>query len=168
MPNINITVRNKVAAQTDRTVYVCGNSDYTVVFDFDDEWKAQNIKTARFIVNGKPIDVVIDGNTCAVPILLDARCFFVGVFAGNLRTTTSARVLARKSCLSEEGWPTPPPENVYNQIIELINSGGTGGGMPDVDEIDALAALMDTETVNPIADENGAIYIDKAGNIYSF
>lgn len=35
-------------------------------------------------------------------------------------------------------------------------------------KMDALTALMDTGTVDPMADENGAVYTDEAGNIYSF
>lgn len=166
MTTINISVRRRIVAQTDRTIYVCGNSDYFVVFDFDDEWQDINYKTARFIVNGKPIDVVIEGNVCRVPVLLDAHCFFVGVFAGDLRTTTSARILARKSCLSDDGWPVPPPPDVYNQIMDKLNH--MGGGMPDVDEVDALSALIDTGTVDPAADETGAVYVDGTENLYSF
>lgn len=166
MPDIHISVRNKIAAQTDRIQYVCGNSDYRLVFDFDDEWEGYDVKTACFVVNGKPIHYPFEGNICPVPVLMDAFCFFVGVFSGNLRTTTSARITARKSCLGNDGWPTPPPPDTYNQLIELINN-MEGGGMPDVTEDDALAVLMQTDTVQPITDGTGTIFTDADGSIYS-
>ena len=52
MPNISITVKNKVA-RADRVIIVCDNSDYTAVFDFDDEWSAYDTKTARVVSCGK-------------------------------------------------------------------------------------------------------------------
>ena len=58
MPNISITVKNKVA-RADRVIIVCDNSDYTAVFDFDDEWSAYDTKTARFVSCGKYTDVVL-------------------------------------------------------------------------------------------------------------
>lgn len=54
-----------------------------------------------------------------------------------------------------------------SRILALEQNGGSGGGTPDVDELDALSALMDTGVIDPAADENGALYIDDAGNIYS-
>lgn len=35
---LKVTVRNKIA-EDDGTRIVCGNSDYTVHFDLDEEWK---------------------------------------------------------------------------------------------------------------------------------
>lgn len=38
MPNINISVKNKIAEVTDKSPFiVCGNSDYVIVFDLDEE-----------------------------------------------------------------------------------------------------------------------------------
>lgn len=165
MPVINISVRDKIAKQTDRTVYVCGNSDYTIKFDFDPEWDAYSIKTARISFNGHPLDVAFEGNECIIPVITGTYRFDVGVFAGDLHTTTAARVSCKKSALCADGYPVPPPPDIYNQIMEMLNH--MGGGMPDVDEVDALTALMDTGTVDPAADENGAVYTDDFGNIYS-
>lgn len=46
---ITITVLDKVATAQGSEKIVCGNSDYVAVFAFDDEWAAQDAKTARFI-----------------------------------------------------------------------------------------------------------------------
>lgn len=99
MPNINITVREKIAHTISDTCIVCGNSDYVAVFDFDAEWDAYETKTARFIWGGTFTDVPFTGNECPVPVILDAVSVLVGVYAGELRTTTAAAVEVRRSIL---------------------------------------------------------------------
>ena len=48
---INVEVRNKIAV-AEQATYICGNSDFVVAFDFDDEWKEHDKKTARFVSLG--------------------------------------------------------------------------------------------------------------------
>lgn len=99
MPNINITVREKIAHTILDTCIVCGNSDYVAIFDFDAEWDAYEVKTARFIWGGTYTDVAFAGNECPVPVIPDAVSVLVGVYAGELRTTTAAAVEVRRSIL---------------------------------------------------------------------
>ena len=99
MPNINITVREKIAHTISDTCIVCGNSDYVAVFDFDAEWDAYEVKTARFIWGGTFTDVPFTGNECPVPVIPDAVSVLVGVYAGDLHTTTAAAVEVRRSIL---------------------------------------------------------------------
>lgn len=104
MPNINITVAEKIATNTTPgVVIVCGNSDYKVSFAFDDEWAAETNKVARFVYykDGLSLyqDVALIGNTVAVPVLSNINSVLVGVYAGNLRTTTPAKVLCDRSIL---------------------------------------------------------------------
>lgn len=120
---INITVRNKVAVNPAQDRYVCGNSDYEVHFDFDAEWNAHETKTARFIKeDGTPYDVVFSGNVCPVPVISDTYKLQVGVYAGNLSTTTAAYVPCKKSILCGGGVPAAPADDVYNQIMAKLNS----------------------------------------------
>lgn len=91
MKYVNIAVRNKIArTDEEQAQIVCGNSDYTIKFDFDEEWGAETVKTARFIFasNGKYIDVQFSGDECHMPVISDTTSVLVGVFAGNLCTTT--------------------------------------------------------------------------------
>ena len=71
--NIKIQVIDKKAILTGTPVIVCGNSDYTVTFTFDDEWSQTGSRTARFVYvkDGKVQheDKVFLGNVVAVPIL---------------------------------------------------------------------------------------------------
>ena len=121
MPNINITVREKIAHTIGNPHIVCGNSDYIAVFDFDAEWDTYETKTARFIWNGKYTDVVFAGSECPVPVILDAFGVLVGVYAGDLHTTTAATVDTEKSILCRNGLPADPPPDVYAQIIAQLN-----------------------------------------------
>lgn len=120
MKTIKVTVRDKIALAS-AVEYVCGNSDFVVEFDFDAEWDAHDIKTARFVYNGTYTDVVFSGNQCPVPVISNTAAVKIGVFAGNLQTTTPAYVDAKKSILCENGAPADPPADVYNQIIDLAN-----------------------------------------------
>lgn len=121
MPEMmNITVRNKIATKTDNVAYVCGNSDYVINFDFDSEWDAYDTKTARFAHDGQHTDVVFAGNQCNVPIITNTYAFHVGVFAGDLHTTTAARVPCRKSILCGSGAPANHTPDVYDQLMERM------------------------------------------------
>lgn len=119
---IEITIKGKVARQTNKTLYICGNSDFVVNFDFDEEWNEFGIKTARFIHNAGYTDVVFEGNQCPVPIISNTHNIKVGVFTGNLRTTTPAYISAMRSILCGSGSPAPPSDDVYNQIMDGLNN----------------------------------------------
>ena len=138
MPDINILVRNKVAT-AGSVEYVCGNSDFTAVFDFDAEWDAYEAKTARFSYNGGYTDVVFTGSQCAIPIINNTYAFHVGVYAGNLHTTTPARVPCKKSILCGSGFQIDPPVNVYNQIMEQLQKAiATNAGISDISKISTV------------------------------
>lgn len=129
MPTIQIAVKNKIAASPVAQL-VCGNSDYQFEFLFDADWDSFPVKTARFVWNGQQQDVVFEGNTCTAPVISNATTCLVGVYAGDLRTTTPALVGCRKSVLCEGGVPADPAPNVYAQIMEMLNKGGVANGIP--------------------------------------
>lgn len=120
MKDIRISVRNKIALNRENDTYVCGNTDYKVVFDFDAEWDDSQIKTARFKYNGVYQEVVFTGNECPVPLIRDARMIHVGVYAGNLRTSTPAVVIAARSILCGDEPHQEPEQDAYNQLVALV------------------------------------------------
>ena len=126
MPNIKILINGKKATVEGSPVIICGNSDYTVTFTFDDDWGAVDVKTARFVyVKAGEVqheDRVFSGDTVAVPILSDVAFVKVGVFAGDLCTTTPARVLCDASILCGSGAPQDPTPDVYHQIMEMLDA----------------------------------------------
>ena len=156
---IEVEIKNKKAVRTNDTAYVCDNSDFTVVFSFDEEWDEFDVKTARFAYDGKHQDVVFTGTECEMPIISNTKLISVGVFSGDLHTTTPAQIVANKSILGVSGTPEPPSEDVYSQIIELINNGIGGGGSVVVDDV------LDIESKNPISNSAVAYEID---NIHGF
>lgn len=121
MKTINVTVRDKIASAVGDIVYICGNSDYIINFDFDAEWDDYDVKTARFVHDGSYIDVVFTGNQCDMPVIHKAYGIYVGVYAGDVRTTTPAHIPSAASILSADGTPDEPPEDVYAQITALCN-----------------------------------------------
>lgn len=119
---ITVTVRDKIATG-DGSKIVCGNSDYIVHFDLDEEWSAYEAKTARFKWGGKYEDIVFKGNECPLPVLKNTLGLKVGIFAGDLRSTTDAVFDCNLSTLCESGAPADPSPDVYAQLMELINAG---------------------------------------------
>lgn len=117
---IDVTIKDKVASCSGAR-YVCGNSDYVIHFDFDDEWTEFETKTARFKCEKGYVDVVFSGDVCAVPVITDTDLFSVGVYAGNIHTTTPAYVRAYKSILCGDMSPYDPPDDVYHQIMDMLN-----------------------------------------------
>lgn len=128
---INITIKEKIAKLAEKAVIICGNSDYIINCSFDDEWAQYKVKTARIICNGKYTDVVFEGNSFALPTISNATGVFIGVFAGDLHTTTPAFISAEKSILCSEGTPSEPTPDVYAQIMEMMNDGRLKGDKGD-------------------------------------
>ena len=137
--NFKIKIKNKEASTVAGCI-VCGNSDYTITFVFDSEWAGLQYKTARFVyAEGDKIrhqDVGFSGNTVEVPVFRNITEVFVGVFSGEICTTTPARIVCKKSILcGDTSIPEPPSPDVYAQIVELINTKISG-----VSELPAVSA----------------------------
>ena len=133
MPEIQIDIADKIAQVRGNPVIVCGNSDYTVTFTFDAEWDAYDAKTARFVryQNGIPVytDVLFTGNTVNVPALYDTHEAAVGVYAGDIRTSTPARVQCMPCITGDSsGHPVPPPPDVYAQLLVYLEELESGAG----------------------------------------
>lgn len=164
MPRIiDVTIRDKIAV-ADSTVYVCGNSDYTIRFDLDAEWAAYDTKTARFVYGSRYIDVVFDGNECQVPIIANAYGLNVGVFAGNLHTTTPAYIRTERSILCGAGAPAAPSSDVYNEIMDKLNmiSDDIGAAVEDYLEKNPIEGGVDFETDATLTLENGVLSVNTA------
>ena len=159
MPNIQINIKNKVA-RADRAIIVCDNSDYTAVFDFDDEWSAYETKTARFVYCGTYTDVVFPGNECPIPKIQDTRSLTIGVYAGDLHTTTPAYVSCVPSILFGNGVPADPTPDVYAQIMELLNNISLGGN-PATTETPGIIKVGENLKIT----EDGVLSVDTATQV---
>lgn len=114
MKILHVNIANKIATYQKRDGdIVCGNSDYQIQFTFDSEWDAYEEKTARFIWNGHFIDVDFTGDTCDVPIVQNTDKVKIGVYAGQLSTTTSASIGCKPSILCEGAGPSEENDHYY-------------------------------------------------------
>ena len=129
MNEVIIKVVNKVATNaTPNVPIVCGNSTYNVTFDFDEEWAAEDTRVARFVFyKGRKSyfkEQTFSGNTVNVPILSGIDYVLVGVYSGELSTTTPARVICRRSILcdsAEEQIGEDQKKTLQTQIADLGN-----------------------------------------------
>lgn len=153
---IYIGVENKVAQLVDLKQYiVCGNSDYTINFLFDDEWNDHVAKTARFEWGSNSVEVPFTGTQCPCPVITDTIVVKIGVFAGDLDATTPAYVMCRKSILCGSGGHDDPSLDVYNQLMGLLDEMQTGGASPE-DIENAIAAYFEENPVEvPEVDLSG-------------
>ena len=151
--NIYITDRNIRVDNADNQISY--NSDYIAEFHFDDEWNGK-IKTARFVQNGEPFDVVLVNDRCKIPPL-KTGFIRVGVFSDSM-TSTYADVYFKTSIKDGTGNPAEPPEDVVSQLLNLIERGmlkGDPGYTPqkgidywtkeDVENIVNIPARAETE-----------------------
>ena len=117
--NIDITIINNIAT-AENAEYVCDNTEYVARFWFSSEWDAEPVKTARFRFGGNYIDKVFTGYEVKIPRISGVQYMEIGVFAGDLITSTPVIIPCKRSILSGEGSPEPPKEDVYNEIIEVV------------------------------------------------
>lgn len=174
MRTLHINVLDKKATYLSRDGdIVCGNSDYMIEFAFDAEWDGYDEKTARFIWNGQYQDVKFVGTACYVPIVTHTTELRVGVYAGELSTTTSATISCQKSILCDSssrggtviinggGGGTnfifanskeelPDPSTVPENSVAFVPSEDGGGGTVSWNDL----------TDKPFGDENVTIEWD--------
>lgn len=123
MPTINVTVRNRIATAQRWQCIICGNSDYIVDFDLDDEWNDMPNKVAVFVTNTRGNirheRVLFDGSTCGLPVLRGVNMVDIGIEDGDIRTTTPAHVKCEACITDRAGMPQEPENNVYGQILAM-------------------------------------------------
>lgn len=148
--NIKVVVEDRVATTEGDPSFICGNSTYTVTFTFDDEWEDFEVKTALFkwlTADGmKKHEQPFTGDTVEAPVFFDTREVEVGVYAGDLTTTTGAPVRCTPSIRCNAGEDVEPEPDKYDALMDLIKNGvapapnpdgngGTGGGFSPIVEV---------------------------------
>ena len=157
-----VTIRDKIATYAEMRPYVCGNSDYVIHFDMDEEWAAHETKTARFVKdNGAYQDQVFTGNDCPVPVISNTFAIRVGVFAGDLHTTTPAYIPAKKSILCGSSFPADPAPDVYAQLMEHLNQ-IEQNGVSEAEIKAAIKAYLDENPIEGVTPEEVAAEVEKA------
>lgn len=143
---IEIIIREKIARTVDKhTFAVCGNSDYTVKFDFDSEWDSYETKTARFKYNGSYTDVPFSGDTCPMPVITNAYRVEIGVYAGELRTSSPALLPLRRSILDGEETEAEVSHEIKDVFGKML------AGKIDAPQVAQVGEVLTVEEV----DEDG-------------
>jgi len=149
---LTVKVRKKVAQGCGRRI-VCANSDYTVRFDLDEEWSGYAAKTMRVDYgNGTYTDVVFTGETAALPVIRGRRMIRIGLYAGNIHTTTPAAYECEESISDAGGIPAAPEADVYAQLTELLESGKIKGEKGDTGARGPQGEKGDTGAAGPKGD----------------
>lgn len=152
---IEIKVENKRPIVSGSPVIICGNNDYTIGFIFDEEWSEYEVKTARFSYtrNGESLyeDKVFTGTECEIPVLYDIFEVRIGVYAGDIRTTTPAYIPCEKSITCSGGTHEEPDEDVYNQILDLCN--------------EAVSTSRKISSTGMKTDQGGIVFNDIENNV---
>ena len=112
---IVIKVVDKVPIVVSGPQYVvCDNSDYTVVWQLDEEWAQFEHRTMQVnYKDGTYERVLFTGNTCALPAIPVNDWFHVGLFAGDIHTTRPVKLFANRAITTDSGEerdPTPDGE----------------------------------------------------------
>lgn len=126
MPDISIKIRDKIAQTRGDPEIICGNSDYTAVFDFDAAWSDYEAKTARFvwrdILTGRMRykDTLFTGSSVSMPVVYGTYQVLIGVYAGEIRTTTPAVVPCTRCITDDQPAHDPPTDDVYEQLLAYL------------------------------------------------
>lgn len=140
-----INVTNRVATHLKKGgSVVCGNKDYVIEFIFDSEWDGYEKKTARFIWNNKHKDVKFTGNICPMPDVHRTDVVKVGVYAGDLCTTTPASIPCLRSILCGSNAPHEGNEEYYASEAQIA---------AEAAQQSAEAAQAAAETAQAAADQ---------------
>ena len=158
MPDIHITVRERIAQAEGDPEIVCGNSDYTAVFDFDAEWVAYPQKTLRTVWRDTEtgrlvhVDTLFTGSSAALPPVWRTNQTLVGVYAGNIHTTTAAWIPCTACITDAAPHHDDPDDALYRQLLEYLANLDRGGSKPEVVVIatnsvpcDSVPGIIETE-----------------------
>lgn len=114
-------VKDKRVILIDRTMRLVGDNEYEFLFEFDEEWEGK-VKTARFVMGDYMKDIVLNNDKCLIE-----KTFFkggklkVGVYASNVATTVLTQTF-KPSILEESGGEPTVPENLWTQLLEIIDA----------------------------------------------
>lgn len=159
IPEIRITVRDGVAQLEGRPEIICGNSDYTAVFDLDSPWNAYEVRCARFVwrdlTSGRMLyaDVLFEGDTAAVPPVYNTDLMLAGIYAGSALTSTPVRIPCRGCVTDQETVHGEVPADIYEQMqhyfvaeelivlppYEAIRIVAENGAMPQISAPDCIS-----------------------------
>ena len=123
--NTIIAVRRKrPEVLSGEDAFICDNENYTLTFQFDDEWTEHATKTVLFVMpGGKCVAVLMEGDSCRVPRVTRPGTLYIGVKAGSvLKTTEPIGIPVNRSAQTLcGGYSATIPPDLAQQIIERMD-----------------------------------------------
>ena len=126
MPDICLKVRGKIAEAEGSPTIICGNSDYLLHFDLDEEWAPYHAKTVRFYWYDYRrsaylhTDVLFEGLTAEVPVMRNTSEVAVGIYAGDLHASAPVRIPCLPAVTDGLDITDPLPPNLYVQLAAYL------------------------------------------------
>lgn len=123
MTDIKIAIKNKIPTLVDKNAHIVTyNGDYSLTFEFDEEWEEYSVKNLLIIANGeKLVDKEFTGNTVELePLTTNSAICKIGVYAGDLRTTVPVCVYLWQSIYSYMDAPDIIPDG-YMELMSKIS-----------------------------------------------
>ena len=100
----------------------CDNSDYTVVWQLDEEWAQFEHRTMQVnYSDGTYERVLFTGDSCALPAIPVKDWFYVGLFAGDIHATRPLKLFGSKAVTTGDGEERTPMPNGYAQAIAALD-----------------------------------------------
>lgn len=134
MPNIEIDIADKIATVRGYPSIVLGNDDYSITFHFDAEWSGYTSKTLVLSMLSAKTgmlqtkEILFQGDTVNLPAILNTGEIEIGVYAGDLKTSSNT-VITCYGVINPADNPHPnPAPDVYAQLLAYLK-GMAGAGV---------------------------------------
>lgn len=124
MHEIEIKILDKRPFLTDScTRIVSDNNDYRLIFTFDEEWSDYKYKTLFIVLeSGEYIPIIMENDYCDLPAISGTRVIFIGVSAGDIKTSCYVRIPVDSSIRDIAGISIDPPESdIYDALMKKLN-----------------------------------------------
>ncbi len=119
MPVIDIKIKNKIAVCQKRYL-ISANSNYSVCFNFDEEWD-DGIKTARIFFDDSYTDVLFSGNTVTIPKIPSCKSLGIGVYTSTLSSTVADIGCITSAADTDCKDIYEVTTSQYDQIMNMLN-----------------------------------------------
>ena len=176
--------------QKERTIADESIDFVNIEFEFSSEWDGMQGVTTQFTQDGKTYNKLLKDGKCTLPTEIHEGSVVISVFGyrGAVRGTTAKfpERICESGFVPDGETPVPPTPDLYAQLLAEIRSKKTAyeaavaGGYTGTEEefndsmaavagisaLDLLHAMQETGIIDPVADSDGALFLDKEGNIF--
>lgn len=121
---------NRLYLSSEYEPIVCGNTNYYLKFSFDEDWSKCVSKTAFFVIEGKKIPVLFEGDICNIPAMPNLNSFLVFLVAapseGEILSSTPIKLNLERNPSMDKLKKTEPFKSYYSALLGAINKVESG------------------------------------------